>query len=305
MGNFRFKYMQICVKSISLTINPLIIPVLLILYFVGELASYIIVLACAFLHELGHVLTAKILKLKTISIEILPVGITARIDVPNYRHCGREVLLYLSGPLTNVILALSIILLIRENYFIDSELSNYLVLINLWLAGLNLLPVIPLDGGKILNSILCFHFSCFKSYNLCVKISKAAVAVMLAASIYILIKTMNITFFLVCMFIIGYIYRNRDKFQSKFLIDLLFKKEMLKRKSIIKTRVLTTHTKTKTIDIIKEFALGYYYLIVVINEEMEIITTLGELEIIDYILICGAEGKIGNIIESKVKNDCK
>ena len=299
MGNVRVNYMHISIKRVSISINPLIIPVLLILYFLGELASYMIVLACAFLHELGHVLTAKLLKLKTISIEVLPVGITARIEMSDYRHLGREVLLYLSGPLTNVILALLIILLMKENHFINYELGYYIVLINLCLAGLNLLPAIPLDGGKILNSILCFHFSCFKAYHLCIKMSKASVAMMFAVAVYILIKTMNITFFLVCMFLIGYIYRNRDMFQSRFLMDLLFKKGMLKRKNIIKTKIITAHTMTKIIDVIREFALGYFYSIVVINEEMKIITILGEMEIIDHIFICGAEGTIGNILELK------
>lgn len=281
------------IKRIAISINPLIIPILLILFFMDELANYIIILICAFLHELGHIITAIILKLKIKSIQILPIGISARIDIPNCRYLRQEIILYLSGPLTNLLLILPIILLLKLNWIINSELGYHLILVNLSLACLNLLPVIPLDGGRILNSILCFNFSCFKSHSFCKRVSKVLIIMIIALSILIFAIAMNISFFLVGIFLAVYMYQSRYAFQSEFLIDLLYKRRMIKSKNIIKTKILTVNTKTELVDIIKEFALGHFYFFIILNEEMKFIKIISEIEIIDYIF----EHGVGNTIK--------
>jgi len=52
------------------------------------------------------------------------------------------------GPLVNIILAVGAWFLL-ESYFAGNAFLNYFILINSWLAIVNLIPIAPLDGAKI------------------------------------------------------------------------------------------------------------------------------------------------------------
>lgn len=71
-----------------------------------------------------------------------------------------ELLVAAAGPLSNVIIALIFGLLIRAGLFSEMTLSlaTYVVLINLVLAIFNLVPIPPLDGSKVLFSLLPYRF---------------------------------------------------------------------------------------------------------------------------------------------------
>ncbi len=76
-----------------------------------------------------------------------------------------EFLIAIAGPVTNIMIALVFGILVRlvigysghlSNTFISSfvTISSYIVVINIVLAIFNIIPVPPLDGSKILFSIL-------------------------------------------------------------------------------------------------------------------------------------------------------
>ncbi len=67
-----------------------------------------------------------------------------------------ELLISAAGPLSNILIALVFGILIRYRMFDPTflTLAAYIVLINLTLAVFNLIPVPPLDGSKILFSLL-------------------------------------------------------------------------------------------------------------------------------------------------------
>lgn len=72
------------------------------------------------------------------------------IDPYNFSHPRRdEILVSLAGPLSNIILAF---LLIQLHKFIP--IPTIFIVINLYLAVFNLLPIPPLDGSKILINLL-------------------------------------------------------------------------------------------------------------------------------------------------------
>ena len=66
-----------------------------------------------------------------------------------------EAIVAIAGPLSNIFIALVFGLLIRFGLFpFLSEPFQYIVLINLVLATFNLVPIPPLDGSKIIFSVL-------------------------------------------------------------------------------------------------------------------------------------------------------
>ncbi|MES2623496.1 MAG: site-2 protease family protein [Patescibacteria group bacterium] len=79
------------------------------------------------------------------------------INPYNFRnHKWGEALVSFAGPLTNIIIALVFTVLIRTMAFGPAflEFAYTAILINIVLALFNLIPIPPLDGSKILFSVL-------------------------------------------------------------------------------------------------------------------------------------------------------
>jgi stage IV sporulation protein FB len=114
------------------------------------------------LHELGHALAARHYGIRTLEIVMLPIGGLARVErAPKPRE---ELWVALAGPAVNLLIAGLIFAwlaasgqpLAPENWMEanDRTLLPMIAAANLLLAGFNLLPAFPMDGGRILRSLL-------------------------------------------------------------------------------------------------------------------------------------------------------
>jgi Zn-dependent protease len=125
----------------------------------------VLLMSCFFvfvvLHELGHSLTAQRYGVRVPRIMLLPIGGMAEMDqIP--RRSSAEFLITVAGPAVNfAIVALLLPFLWREalgwsevTEFSARNLLTQLLWANLIMGTFNLLPVYPMDGGRILRSIL-------------------------------------------------------------------------------------------------------------------------------------------------------
>jgi len=134
-----------------------------------DLALVGIVLACVAAHEIGHMLVARRFGLVPKAVILLPLGgVTifdeSRAEQPESKTAAwsREVRIALTGPLVNLAFALAAAGVILATGFgahlwempllQSGNLPRSLVGANLYIAGLNLLPAYPLDGGRILRA---------------------------------------------------------------------------------------------------------------------------------------------------------
>ncbi len=131
---------------------------------------------CVVIHELCHSRMAQYYGGDVASITLLPIGgVSLLKNMPD--DPKKEFWVTIVGPISNVIIA---ILLLPVLYLIPNPVDgvygaftnadvligisaqgfvSYMLLINLLLAVFNLLPAFPLDGGRVLRSILAQHMS--------------------------------------------------------------------------------------------------------------------------------------------------
>lgn len=114
------------------------------------------VFLCVLLHECGHVFTGQSLGIKTRDITLYPFGgVATLLSQPT---ASKEFLIAIAGPIVNVVIAAIIFPFtglesISDFHSPPSFLSD-LYRTNLALAGFNLIPALPMDGGRILRSLL-------------------------------------------------------------------------------------------------------------------------------------------------------
>jgi len=93
---------------------------------------------------MGHFLMIKIFKKDILLLEISPLGGILHIDKCQNDKNYKELLIYMSGPLASLALYLS---------FRYIEVNDLLLRSAFYVLILNLLPILPLDGAKILMSL--------------------------------------------------------------------------------------------------------------------------------------------------------
>ncbi len=116
-----------------------------------------IMLFTSFLHELFHVLSARMFNIPAERIDINFFSGTARIKLKEGYRPVESIIISLAGPFANLIL-FSIFSTLNL-FFPMIEFFQMGSIINLILLVVNLIPVYPLDGGRALRDFLFINFS--------------------------------------------------------------------------------------------------------------------------------------------------
>ena len=126
-------------------------------------AVYIIALfVSVLLHELGHAIVARRYGIATLEIVMFPIGGISRPE--RTPKANEEMWIALAGPLVNLIIGIALWFGVaaRQGYVsledlrqpTDANLAERIAIGNLILCLFNLLPALPMDGGRILRAIM-------------------------------------------------------------------------------------------------------------------------------------------------------
>lgn len=147
-----------------------------------------------FIHELGHVLIAILLKFKIGTIKLLAIGFNAEIEGLDNSSSIKEFLVVIAGPLTYFI-SMYLLEYLYKVDFLSYNAYIQSVQVNKYNLFFNLLPLIPLDGGRLLKIIIDNFFTSKKSMIISVILSNIFL-------IIFMINTINSPQWLVYIFLI-------------------------------------------------------------------------------------------------------
>ena len=172
-------------------------------------------------HELGHVSAALFFGWKVSKINIYPLGgLTIFNELVN-KPFVEELIVIIMGPLFQEIIFL---LLFKNNH-------NALIF-NSYLLLFNLLPIIPLDGGKLISIFLELFIYYKKSLYLVTYLS-----FFMFFSFLIFIFSMKSIFLFIAFFFLLFKINdeknNINYYYNKFLLERYFKNIIFKKKSIV------------------------------------------------------------------------
>jgi Zn-dependent protease/CBS domain-containing protein len=148
----------------------------------------LLLFVCVAIHELAHSLTSTWMGYPVKDIVLFPLGGVSQIEeMPE--GPGQEFLMAVAGPLSNVVIAivLAVISLFTPWSVLGSlrriamdpmglgwqDTLPYLVFTNLGLAAFNLIPAFPMDGGRVLRSLLATVMPPAQATSVAVRIGQA------------------------------------------------------------------------------------------------------------------------------------
>ena len=144
-------------KKLKVVLHPLFFVFGIIMIVVGRGRAFFICTLSAFCHELAHSKVADKYGYKMERIRLMPFGAELHGDTDSF--VGRdEIYIALAGPMLNFLICVFILgiwWLFPGSY--DSTIEIFET--NLVMGAFNLLPFFPLDGGRVLLSIVSMKTS--------------------------------------------------------------------------------------------------------------------------------------------------
>ena len=162
-----------------------------------QIHIYMLTMIFALIHELGHILLGILLGFKLEKIQIVPAGIAISFNI-NFSDFNKKlgksnmlelkkILIALAGPLVN-----TIIIIITLYLKIGMIKKLNIIYVNMLIGLFNLLPIYPLDGGRILKGTLNILVGRKNTLKIIDKISIIVLSIITIFSITILKYNMNL-----------------------------------------------------------------------------------------------------------------
>ena len=147
-------------------------------YVIGLIAA-IGLFTSVLIHELGHAVAGRMYGAETKEITLWFLGGVAQFDdMPRQR--GAEAVVAIAGPITSFLLAILCwaIWQIPPKSAALLFIFSYLATTNAALAIFNLLPALPLDGGRVLRSLLALRLEYVRATRIAANISRVLAILM-------------------------------------------------------------------------------------------------------------------------------
>ncbi|WP_257346312.1 M50 family metallopeptidase [Pseudalkalibacillus decolorationis] len=239
-------------------INPLLWLVGGLAIVTGHFRELIILFSIVFIHELGHAFTAALFKWRLVKIELLPFGGVAEMDEYGNRPYHEELLVILAGPLQHVwMLAAASIGL---NYGMgDPYLLQMIISINWMILLFNLLPILPLDGGRLLFLLVTLFVPFRKAKRRTLLLSCMFLLLFFSASISMFPFNLNLVVILFFLIFAHYIeWKHQSYVHLRFLLERFNLPQSFRRK-----RVISVPPNLRVDHVLANFYKGYEHDILV------------------------------------------
>lgn len=282
------------IAGIELKINLFFLGIAVVYGFLGFGAEMVIIFASVILHEIAHTIVGMLLGIKIAEIEMFPFGGQAKLESFHGLDPSKEIFIAIAGPICSLSIAAVFYFLPLDSVSVHLE---FLIKLNLTLGLFNLLPFLPLDGGRVLRAALSKSIGFKRATRIAAFIGKIAGIFMLMGGAYL-------TFYyysganLILMGIMLFWSANQEGklLMFSFMRFLVRKKSELAAKGCLPARQMVCAPEAKIKNLLSETMPSYYMLVVVIDQNHEISGILSEAELIEQLLEHGPAAQAGECL---------
>lgn len=250
---------------------------LIILYFflfIKNLNYALLSILAISLHELAHILILN----GDIYLGLSVLGF--KIDMSRKSYIEKEIFLYVSGSLFNILIGFLCLLLISvyKFYFLYE-----FMIVNFVIGIINLIPAFPLDGAVIFKNLLFVKFSRLKAGFVSIFVSFFVAIVLLIIYVYLMLvfSFINLTYIVIVLFIFISTYREYKIFMCTFsLISVDYRKCRFLKRKFMKTNVISLSYSVNLLDVIKLYKFNKFSVFYFVDDDLKIIGVMNEFDIL-------------------------
>lgn len=196
----------------QIKVNLQIFLFIIIFALTHQIEIYGWIMLFAFIHELGHMFAGIVLKLKPKSLSFMPFGISITFETYEYKKLIeiKKIFIAIAGPLTNLIICIITLFL-----HIEDRMKELIIYSNIFIGLFNLIPLYPLDGGRILKGMIRLKHEEIQSDRIVNRISNILIVILTAIASIMILYLKNIAILFVIIYLWLIIVNENKKYNMK------------------------------------------------------------------------------------------
>jgi stage IV sporulation protein FB len=266
-------------------VNKFFLPYFIFLLFIGFKGQVTLAFLIVLFHEFIHYITALFFGFTGFDVEILPIG--ARLSLRELDEATplQDIIISLSAPVLNLAVAL-LFYILHKNYSNDILYTAYMS--NLTIGLFNLVPALPLDGGRVLRAVLNRRTIYKRANMLMIRLSMLQGLAGLAAFILLLMLGIyNFNIGLISMFIIYCSYKEKERIVYIIMGDIVKKRYKFLKYGYIENKSISIHYRKDLITTLSLVDKNKYNVFTVLDDDMKVMDIIYEEELIEALKVHG------------------
>lgn len=290
--------MKVCtVSGVQIHLNNIFLALLGLFFVAGVLAKGLIAFSIVLLHELAHVAAARRLGVNVADVELLPFGGVCRIGGEVVLDPAREVLVASAGPAANLLLA-GFGTALRGYGLWDDQLTSFFIQSNLLIASFNLLPALPLDGGRVFRAYLARRVGFKEATYKAARLGQFwGVSIVLLGAAGLLLGISGLDILIAGSFLLYSATREKGLAPFHFIRHLTQKKLELVAAGVLPAEPLVSFDDVRLQDVTRAFIPQRFHVVILLDKDWQYRGVVSEAQIVDALFNKGMDINIGELLK--------
>lgn len=289
--------MKVRIGQIEVQISIFIFAVPLLLFISRCIREYTAAFVSIAVHETGHMVMAHCFGCNINAVKVTPVGFSLSI---NSRDCSRihSILIYLAGPAVNLLLFAAGLL--AASAFSGLSGMKLFSATNLYLAIFNLIPVFPLDGGRVLLEVLAGSIGLLAAGRMIRRLAMIlSVALLLTGTYQLYISGFNFSLIIIGIYIFAVLKMGRMESALMNIRQIIYRRSRLTKKGIYPARDLVAMENTLLSETLKSMDFDRFHIVYVLDCELRLMKAFTENEIMNALVEGGESMTFEQLLKGK------
>lgn len=283
------------IMGVNLRVHYLFLLPLLAWSVTGYLIPGLLTFLSVLVHEMGHLVTAKHMGLTPKEILLLPFGGVARLEEDIGLDPEQEMRVALAGPWTSLLMVGGAAVL---RVFFPSQHLDYLLQANTVLALFNLLPALPLDGGRVYRAYLVAEQGWRAGTIRAVRASRFCSWLCFFLGIALmLVHSLSLNLLLIAGFLYFSSRRILEQSTYQLMAYLSNKQREIAREGVMSTAVLAVAYDCQGKDVLHYLVPKKYHFFYVLNNNGQVLGIVSEERLLQAVMQYGPEIDLRRIME--------
>lgn len=283
--------------GVDLYLNPFFVALLALFFVAGVLGRGLVAFGVVLVHEMAHALAARRLGVSLDDVELLPFGGVVRAGAELAVDPVREIYIAAAGPASNLVMfGMGVA---AKNYGLwHTDLGPFFLQCNLLVAAFNLLPALPLDGGRIYRACLSGRMGIGRATYRAARLGQFwAVIIAVAGALGMWAGYCGLDIPVTALFLLYAATREQKAAPYLFMQLVTRKREEMAREGVLPANWLAAMEYVPLGQLVRPFMPRRFHLVTVLDRQGRFRGTVTETVVIETLLQRGAGVPVGELLE--------